>query len=258
LAAEGFTVLTPEGGASVVESSDASGEAEPGALDRRTSELVAANAAELTTLGARLMNDAAAGEARTVLVTSAHPGEGRTLTAVGLAQTLASHIHSRVVLLDANFVRARARPEPPGSPRLHELYRLRAAPGLAHVLASGQPWRSAVQETQQENLSIVAAGRALTGNLGRREVEVLRQVLAELGSDHDHVVVDGSDFFRSSDVSLFARLFDAVVFVIECEKTSWEVVQQAVEGVRKSGGRLLGAVLNKRRYYIPGSLYGRV
>ncbi len=251
-------MFTAEGAASVLEGRDASGASEPGALDRRTSELVAANAAELTTLSARLMNDAEGGEARNVLVTSAHPGEGRTLTAVGLAQTLASHIHSRVVLLDANFLRGRARPEPPGSPRLHELYGLRGAPGLADVLASGHPCRSAVQETRQENLSVVAAGHALTGDVGRREVEALRQVLAELGSDHDHVVVDGSDFFRSSDVSLLARLFDAVVLVIECEKTSWEVVQQAVNGVRKSGGRLAGVVLNKRRYYIPGRLYGKV
>jgi Mrp family chromosome partitioning ATPase len=230
----------------------------PGALDRRTSELVAANAAELTTLSTRLMNESTTGEARTVLVTSAHPGEGRTLTAVGLAQTLASHVHSRVVLLDANFVRERSRPEPPGSPRLHELYGLRATPGLADVLASGHPCRSAVQETERENLSVVAAGRALAGSVGRREVEALRKVLAELGSDHDHVVVDGSDCSRSSDVSLFARLFDAVVLVIECERTSWEVVQQAADGVRRSGGRLLGAVLNKRRYYIPGRLYGKV
>lgn len=252
-------MLAPESGASVLEGNEASGVSGPGALDRRTSELIAANAAELTTLGARLMNDAAAGEARTVLVTSSHPGEGRTLTAIGLAETLASHIHSRVVLLDANFARAHARPEPPpGSPRLHEVYGLRAAPGLADVLASGQPCRSVVQETQQENLSVVAAGRALTGSLGRREVEALRRVMAELGADHDYLVVDGSDFFRSSDVSHFARLFDAVVLVIECEKTSWEVVRQAADGVRKSGGRLLGAVLNRRRYYIPGRLYGKV
>jgi Mrp family chromosome partitioning ATPase len=253
-----LTVLTPEGGALALEGDEASAVSAPGALDHRTWKLIAANAAELATLGARLMNEAALGEARTVLVTSSHPSEGRTLTAVGLAQTLASHIRSRVALLDANFVRSRARPEPAGSPRLHELYGLAAAPGLADVLASGYPCRSAVQETRQENLSVMTAGRPLSGSVGRREVEALRQVLAELGSTHDYVIVDGSDCSRSSDVSLVARVFDAVVLVIECEKTSWEVVRQAADGVRKSGGRLLGAVLNKRRYYIPGRLYGKV
>src|SRR4029453_15104045 len=98
----------------------------------------------------------------------------------------------------------------------------------------------------------------LSGSVGRREVEALGQMLAELGSTHDYVVVDGSDCSRSSDVSQVARVFDAVVLVIECEKTSWEVVQQAADGVRKSGGRLLEAVLNKRRYYIPRRLYGKV
>jgi Mrp family chromosome partitioning ATPase len=134
----------------------------------------------------------------------------------------------------------------------------RRPPGLADVLVCGYSCKDALQDTEQENLRIMAAGGGLAGSIGRREVDVLRQTLADPRGVFDYVIVDGSHYFSSSDVSLFAHLFDGIVFVIEREKTSWEVVQQATEGLRKSGGRLLGAVLNKRRYYIPGKLYGRV
>lgn len=221
---------------------------ESAVLDRRTSELIRDSAIELTSLSGYLMNDAGKGDVRTLLVTSSRPGEGKTTAAVGIASTLAGHIHSRVVLLDANF----------RAPRLHELYGVQAAPGLGDVLVGGSSWRPALHRTEQEDLQILAAGSGLTGSIGRCEVGVLRQTLADLQGEFDYVVVDGSQYLNSSDVSLISPLFDGIVFVIECEKTNWEVVQQATEGLRKSGGRLLGAVLNKRRYYIPGMLYGKV
>jgi Mrp family chromosome partitioning ATPase len=51
---------------------------------------------------------------------------------------------------------------------------------------------------------------------------------------------------------------DAVILVIEAEKTRWEVARKAKEELEKAGATILGAVLNKRKYYIPRSIYRRM
>jgi protein-tyrosine kinase len=220
----------------------------PGALDREIARIIKENSAELTSLSGNLLNAARGQDVRTLLVTSSHPGEGKTVSAVSIASTLAAHVHSQVALLDANFY----------APRLHELFRIRSAPGLSDVLVDGLSCRKVLHETDQQNLRVVPAGTPLAGYIGNHEAVALKQVLAELRTDFDHVVVDGCHFFDSSTVAVLANLFDGVVFVIECEKTNWEVVQQVTESLKTVGGKVLGAVLNRRRYYIPGKLYGKI
>ena len=54
------------------------------------------------------------------------------------------------------------------------------------------------------------------------------------------------------------RKVDGVVIVVEADKTRWPVVQSVREKIVQHGGRLLGMVLNKRRYYIPEFIYKRL
>jgi Mrp family chromosome partitioning ATPase len=49
---------------------------------------------------------------------------------------------------------------------------------------------------------------------------------------------------------------DGVVLVVQAEKTRWQVAEQAKRILEESGARLLGAVINRRRYHIPQALYG--
>ncbi len=221
---------------------------ETGYLDRDMADLIRDNVAELTSLGGNLLNAAKGRDIRTILVTSSHPGEGKTAAAISIASTLAGHVRSRVALLDANFY----------APRLHELFHIEATPGLADVLVGGLAPGKALYGTDQENLRVIPTGTALESNIGRHEVGTLKETLATLLESFDYVVVDSCHFFDSSDISLFASLFDGIVLVIECEKTNWEVVQQVGDNLKNVGGQVLGAVLNKRRYYIPRRLYGKI
>lgn len=221
---------------------------DPGCLDRCTASLVYENSVELTSLAGNLLNAAKGEEVRTILVTSAHPGEGKTTASISIACALANQVQSRVALLDANFQH----------PRLHELYHVDRSPGLTDLLAREQSLGTVLRQTELEKLRLVPAGSPMNGQVGRHGARTLRETLDELKKDHDYVIVDSCHFFDSSDVSLFARMFDGIIMVIECEKTKWEVVQQVVESLRNVGGRMLGSVLNKRHYYIPRQLYGKV
>jgi protein-tyrosine kinase len=85
--------------------------------------------------------------------------------------------------------------------------------------------------------------------------DALKARLGEVREQFDYVIFDGNSVFGSSEVVSFAKHFDAVVLVVECEKTKWEVLQMASEKIQKAGGDVLGVVLNKRKYYIPDSIY---
>jgi hypothetical protein len=46
--------------------------------------------------------------------------------------------------------------------------------------------------------------------------------------------------------------------VAECEKTKWEILDLAKAKITNVNGKILGVVLNKRQYYIPAGLYGKI
>ena len=90
------------------------------------------------------------------------------------------------------------------------------------------------------------------------ETETLQNLIVSLKKDFDYVIVDGQSVSGSSDVSIISKYFDGVVFVVECEKTRWEVLQQSKEKIKGVGGKILGVVLNKRVYYITQKVYGKI
>ena len=59
----------------------------------------------------------------------------------------------------------------------------------------------------------------------------------------------------SADGLAVASKVDGVILVVEAEKTRWQTVRKVKDSISRVGGNILGVVLNKRRYYIPQSIY---
>jgi capsular exopolysaccharide synthesis family protein len=74
----------------------------------------------------------------------------------------------------------------------------------------------------------------------------------------DLILVDSPPATISSDSFSIFKKADGVVIVVEADKTRWPVVQSVKERIVQHGGRVLGVVLNKRRYYIPEFIYKRL
>jgi Mrp family chromosome partitioning ATPase len=96
------------------------------------------------------------------------------------------------------------------------------------------------------------------GGSAAMESDVFAGKLKSLMARFDYVVFDGDSLLTSSNASMIVKHFDGVVLVVECERTKWEVLRLAREKVQNVGGNVLGVVLNKRRYYIPRGLYGKI
>jgi Mrp family chromosome partitioning ATPase len=127
---------------------------------------------------------------------------------------------------------------------------------LTEVVMRGLALDQAVRNGNSSPVPLVTCGRP-TGHptevLGAPGLPV---AIAGLRAKYGWVIVDGPPTTVYSDAGILAPLVDGVVLVVQAEKTRWQVAEQAKRILEESGARLLGAVINRRRYHIPQALYG--
>ena len=198
----------------------------------------------LTSLQGSLLSAANGKGMRSLLVTSGRDQEGKSTVAIGLAVALARQANARVLLVDGNFRR----------PTLANLFDLSVAPGLREFL-TGSSGEQVIQKTNEPRLSLLTSGGS--GSVAELLTK-LPDRLRALYEGFDYVIFDGDSTLTSSEAVLLARHVDGVVLVAECEQTKWEILALCKEKLTRLGGTVLGVVLNKRQFYIPGALYGKV
>ena len=215
-----------------------------GVLSEKIKEILKKSAGELGSLKGNLLSSSKGKEIKTILVTSSKPSEGKTVSAVNIACGL-SETMAKVLLVDGNL----------HNPCIHKLFNVSNSPGLSDLFASNTANGEILKETEYELLTIMSCGTKQHNAIDVFKSERFKEKLDLWKKEFDYVVVDGNSILSSSEVSLIAKHFDGIVMVVECEKTKWEVVQQAQEKLNNVGGNILGVVLNKRSYNIPGIFY---
>jgi len=182
---------------------------------------------------------------RVLAITGSHRDEGASTVAANLAAVLARPGDGDVLLIDAN----------PGHPSVHQMFQAKLSPGLADIVANGQNGEAAIVSSPVQNLHILAAGTA-DGNLSEMlDSDGLREVINSMKKNYRFVVIDLPAVNEASWTLRLAGLCDGVGLVVEAERSRWEVVQRTKEQLAKSNAHVLGVVINKRRYHIPGWLY---
>jgi capsular exopolysaccharide synthesis family protein len=215
-------------------------------LSTQLKRIVSLNNVELAAMEGNLLSAAKGAPVKTVFVTSCRRSEGKTTAAVALAHALATTGGARVLLVDGNQ----------RAPKVHQYFEVEGAPGLTELLAGRAAEKDAFRATEFERLTLLPYGSG-EGTEGGR-MEALAKALAGWKEKFDYVVFDGDSAMASSEAVILAKQFDGVVFVVECEKTKWEVLELAKEKITNVGGNILGVVLNRRRFYIPRGLYGKI
>jgi len=98
--------------------------------------------------------------------------------------------------------------------------------------------------------------------LGHRPLNFYSPSITEfwnsLRQKYDLILIDSSSASSSPDGIEISRGVDGVILVVEAEKTRWQVVENLKEKIENSGGNILGMVFNKRRFYIPESIYQKL
>ncbi len=188
---------------------------------------------------------------RSILITSAEPGEGKTLSAVNLALSMAS-AGERVLLVDADLRR----------PRLHKIFQLGNEHGLSRLIAEGLPLEAAVVRPENFQLDVIPSGPIPATPAELLGSEAMARILPELGRRWDRVVIDSAPLFNLTDSVVLSRLVDATLLVVWVGRTRPATLLRATEPIRQVGNNLIGCLLNHvesdpRSYYSYGRYYGR-
>jgi succinoglycan biosynthesis transport protein ExoP len=170
---------------------------------------------------------------RSVLVTSAAPSEGKTVTAVNVAISL-TQVGARVVLIDADMRK----------PRISSVFNLRDAVGLSSLLTGTAQLKEAIQPSSIPNLFVVPCG-PLPPNPGELIVaNCFKQLMHVLPQYFDYVILDSPPISNVSDARVLASICDATVLVVKALSTSRHHAIATANQLRESRARLVGTVLN--------------
>jgi capsular exopolysaccharide synthesis family protein len=172
--------------------------------------------------------------ARSVVITSTGPHEGKTVVSSSLAITLAQ-AGQRTIVIDADMRR----------PRMHEALGRPQEPGLSNVLVGDAPLDDALRPTSIPNLTFLAAG-----HIPPNPVELLvspkyAELVAELKRRFDWVVIDAPPVMPVTDAAVVANNAGGVIFVVGSEMTPRQNAAAAVEQLRGANAKFIGAVLNR-------------
>ena len=191
---------------------------------------------------------------KTLVVTSAAPGEGKTLTSANLSVTFA-YDGLRVLLIDCDIRR----------PRLHGLFEVPRSPGLMELLApsyngsdaqsltfnptsgrtdSGRLITDIVRPTNVRGLSLLTCG-ALPNNPSNLLSGVrMRVLLQELAKSFDLVILDTPPVLATADAGILASIADGVVLVVRAGQTDRAAAKRAHQQLVNVGATVVGTVLN--------------
>jgi Mrp family chromosome partitioning ATPase len=185
---------------------------------------------------------------QTIVVASVEEGSGSSWVCARIAEFLASHIDGSVCLVDAN----------PHSASAKAHFGL---PNSGRVLDSEwlfSPVRRANDPAADANLWLLSYRPTTEGWLTPATLERFQARLSELRKDFNYILIDAPPINAYADASLFGRMADGLVMVVEAHKTRREPAQRAKKVLDAAGVTVLGAVLNKRTFPIPGFLYKRL
>jgi capsular exopolysaccharide synthesis family protein len=206
-----------------------------GAINKRRITLLHPDsfiAEQFRTLRARL--DALAGERplRTLAITSALPGEGKTTAAINLAVVSALSVGRRVLLVDCDLRR----------PKIHSALGLRPEFGLAEVLTGQVPLSRAVQKVDGTNLEVLAVRSTPPNPSELLASESMRALMAEMATGYDQVILDTPPTLALPDAKTLTGLADAFMLVVRADSTPQDDVQTALDVLDRR--RVLGLLLN--------------
>lgn len=182
-------------------------------------------------------------------VTGCRRNEGVSTVAANIAATISRyHKNEHVLLVDANIKH----------PSVHKGFKTKLCPGLTDVLLNGHNGADTIQSLPTKNVHILSAG-ALNGNFNEAfDSHKFTEMLNSMKKRYHFVVIDIPPLNEVSSAARLASLCDGTVLVVAAERLRREVMQRAKAQLVESNANILGIVLNKRRFYVPGWLYRRL
>jgi len=172
---------------------------------------------------------------RTILVTSAVPGEGKSVVASNLAVSIAAGKQQNVLLMECDLRR----------PSLCEIFGLdNNCTGISEYLQGEEQLANVLRKTTIDNLTLLPAGRMTKNPYELLSSKKMRDLVEEVGKRYEdrYIILDSTPAQVAAETGVLSKFVDGVVLVIGYGKSSRELIQNSVEKIGKE--KFLGVVFN--------------
>ena len=171
---------------------------------------------------------------RTLLITSAVPGDGKSTTIINLGVVLAQN-GKKVIIADCDLRR----------PQIHTHFGLTNRQGMSTLFAlSGDGLNSVRQSTPVDGLTVVTSGSLPPNPSELMGSQKLQTILASMRNAADIILIDTPPTLTVTDASALAPSLDGILLVVRPGKTKMSALRQTVEQLRQVNARILGVVMN--------------
>jgi protein-tyrosine kinase len=203
---------------------------------------------EMFKLVQRVFMAPGAGRGRMVVVSAMEAGNGCSWICSRMAEVLASQVVGSVCVVDANL----------RSPGLHREFNVPNHYGLMDALQVSDPIRRFVTSLSRPNLWLLSCGAEVEGMQSMLSSDRMRAILPELQREFDYVLIDAPPIESGDDSIMLGRGAEGIVLVLRANASRREAARKAVQNLESANVRVLGAVLNRRTFPVPESIYRKL
>jgi len=168
-----------------------------------------------------------------IMVCSAGPREGKTITCANVAITMAQ-AGGKVVVLDCDMRR----------PKLHKLFNIERDRGMSNILVRNCSLDEAIIHTNVPHLDIIPSGPVPPNPSELLQSQHMKGLIEELRSRYERIIIDSPPITAVTDAAILASFVDGVVMVIRANETHREIVKNGIGQLKAVNAHILGAVLN--------------
>ncbi len=180
-------------------------------------------------------------ERKIFIVSSALPGEGKTIISSNLAVAF-SQVEKKVLLLDCDLRK----------PRVHTVFGLERDNGLAEFLGGTSDPK--IKDTRFPNLKIITSGVIPPNPAELLASGKMKAFIEKMRSNFDMIIIDSAPILAAADSIEVAPLTNGLVMVAKAASTPIPSIQTAIDQIMDVGGKVIGCILNnvdleKEDYY---------
>lgn len=186
---------------------------------------------------------------KSILFNGISHGTGCTTTALNFANSMTVDPKRTVLLVDLKLK----------LPLPRKVYHHDQAPNISGIIADSKHLTSQIEKIGPGNLYAVSCGaRSLSGPVGFFESSEFDRFISSIYDKFDYLILDAPPVLMYAEFRILCSKMDGVVLVLESGKARRQVALRAKKEIVEAGGRILGVVINRRKYYIPETIYKRL
>lgn len=188
----------------------------------------------------------AASDYKTFLITSSMNGEGKSVTSINLAMTMAHDLNNKsIILIDADMRKG----------KVAKYLGLHHKPGLAEILKGEVELENVLVSPGIDNLTVIPSGKTPKNPAELLSSKKMINLLATLKAKFDYVFIDSPPVMPLTDPCILGSICDATLLVVQAGRTQRDSVKTVENRLKQAHANVLGYIITNVEYHLPHYLY---